>query len=251
MMRRWFAALAAVGMALAGVAAGTAAALAASAPPCTAMNASSRASYTGLQTAVNAAAAGDEVVVGGTCTGTVSVTKNLTITGRANSPTLDGGHGRSVLRIAANVSVTLDKLVITNGSSSLAPNGAGITNMGTVTLQDSTVTGNTGVDGGGIFNDFSGTVILNGSTTVTGNIAANGGGIVNFGTVTMNGGSKVTGNTATSLGGGIDNLGAVTMNGGSNVTGNTAQQGGGIYNRGTLVGAVAEHNVSDNIFPPK
>ncbi|MDR2986157.1 MAG: hypothetical protein LBV34_15080, partial [Nocardiopsaceae bacterium] len=98
--------------------------------------------------------------------------------------------------------------------------------------------------------------------TISNNTAVDGGGIFNgaHDAVTMNGGSKVTGNKAEGSahlegrGGGIFNSGAVTMNRGTKVTGNDAADlGGGIYNNeGTLPGAAAGRNVRnntpDNIF---
>lgn len=271
MMRRWLAALVAVGMAVAGVAA---VAPAASAQPttCSVVNNNTRANYTDLQSAVNAATAGDELVVRGTCTRTAPdtgtlVNKDLTITGRANSPTLSGGGVARVLTIAANVSVTLEKLIIKNGHTT---SGGGINNRGTVTLKNSTVTGNTATvltgNGGGIYTQAPGTVTMNSSNTVTGNSAVNGGGVyILGGMVTMNGGSTVTGNTASrsgnsGLGGGIYMAGAasiVTMNGGSRVSGNVATvRGGGIFisSGSRLVGAVCgrdvRDNTPDNVSPP-
>lgn len=70
--------------------------------------------------------------------------------------------------------------MITNGASG---NGGGNANGGAVTLNDSTITGNT---------------------------ASTGGGIANFGTVTLTDSSSITGNAAKTSGGGIYNL-----NGGS------------------------------------
>ena len=73
---------------------------------------------------------------------------------------------------------------------------------GTVTLNDSTVTGNTAFGlGGGIFiaggsPPFPAPVVTLNDSTVTGNTAgALGGGILNDGTLIQNGTSSVTGNT--------------------------------------------------------
>jgi hypothetical protein len=83
---------------------------------------------------------------------------------------------------------------------------------------------------------------------VSGNTAIEGAGIYNQGTVTVNS-SAVSGNVAQSRGGGIYNdRGTVTLNS-STVTGNTAFQGGGIYNDGgtvTLVDSTVSGNIPDN-----
>jgi predicted outer membrane repeat protein len=121
--------------------------------------------------------------------------------------------------------------------------GGGIdSSSGTVTLVDSTVSGNTA--GFGVFQGFGagigesgGTVTLTRST-VSGNTAVTGGGGISFtGTVTLTN-STVSGNTAGSVGGGgIFNAvqTAVLTLTSSTVSGNTADNGGsGIVSAGTV-----------------
>jgi hypothetical protein len=255
-------------MALAGVAAVAAAASAAPSTSCSVMDTNTRQSYTDLQTAVNAAAEGNELVVRGTCTSRTTIDKNLTITGRGPSPTLHGNQQGSALSISRtptgeNVSVTLDGLSIMNGANSL---GGGISNLrGTVTLVNSTVTGNIG---GGIYDD-GGTVILD-NGNVTRNTApgsnSTGGGIYNAGgvsgcpecgTLILNRSSTVSDNESGGPGGGIFNdLGTVTMNGGGKIIGNAAGgHGGGVFNisgsrvAGAVAGRNVRNNTPDEIFP--
>jgi hypothetical protein len=279
-MRRWIAALIVAGMAGAGVVAAAPAAVAA-APSCLVVDATSDQSYPRVGLAVADAAPGDTLFVKGFCHGFLRITQDLTITGQANGGTKtatldDTGQGVPTLWVVGSgVTVTLNNLVITGGFSNYlggglgniggtltvnnstvtgntfkgnGPGGAGIANQGgTLTLNDTTVTGNTSsAAGGGILNDSGGTVTLNDSTA-SANTAAAGGGIANrSGTVTLHG-STVTGNTAGISGSGIWNeAGTVTLDEGSTVTGNTvtgrsATNGGGIYNfcGATLTGAVA------------
>lgn len=62
-----------------------------------------------------------------------------------------------MLTIDNGVTVRLNSLIITNGS---APSGGGIFNVGTLTLNGSTVTGSTASSpGGGIFNNCGGTLV--------------------------------------------------------------------------------------------
>lgn len=102
-----------------------------------------------------------------------------------------------------------------------------------MTLNGSTVSGNTAAAGGGIYNTSSrsSTVTLTNST-VSGNTAHNsGGGVENLGTLTL-AGSTVSDNRADGKGGGIMNdyfFGTLAMSH-STVSGNTAADGGGIYN---------------------
>jgi CSLREA domain-containing protein len=103
---------------------------------------------------------------------------------------------------AAGVTAEISGLTIQNGSASF---GGGISNGGTLTIDSSTVSGNSAGafgPGGGIFN--GGTMTVNNST-VSGNGAGDGGGILNFGTATLTS-STVSGNTAPSTGGGISNF---------------------------------------------
>jgi len=138
--------------------------------------------------------------------------------------------------------------------------GGGIANDGTLRLEDSVVRDNTasGSGGGGIYNDPTGLLTMNGSSSVRSNIAdsASGGGIYTNGDVFMNDTSSVRGNEADAFGGGINsNDGAVTMNDASTVTGNRANTdddsigtGGGIWDCGTLSGALSDDNVDENFL---
>lgn len=216
------------------------------ATPCQLTNSATTTSYAGLQDAVNAAAGGALLLVSGTCTGTTTISTNLTITGRADplfhrEATLDGAGQGTVLTIEPGTTVTLNTLAITGGNATPATNGyaGGIHNRGTLMLNNSTVSGNTAAAGAGIDND-AGTLTLTDSV-VRGNTARGGGaGIENIdngasSTVTLNGTTAVSGNTADDgYGGGIDNGGTVTLNGTVTVTANTAAYGGGIFNEGTV-----------------
>jgi hypothetical protein len=225
-----------------------------------------------LQDAINSAAAGSRLIVGGTCTGNFSINKNLTLSGPA---ILDGGGVPTQDGVTLNVisgTVVLNNLVIQDGVG-INSLGGGLWNSGQLTLNHSTVTHNTANAIGGVFN--MGQLTLN-SSTVSHNIATNGGGggIFNCGAnpgfqtyglctgapailnldssvvsnniassdgggiendpqaVTTLNGSIVSGNTAGGNGGGIENHGTTTLDI-SSVSGNTGSSGGGIMNNGT------------------
>lgn len=73
--------------------------------------------------------------------------KNLTFVGAGAGQTfLDGGDALLILQIEAGVIVTLRSLTIRNGKTTAF--GGGIENRGTLTLDDVTVTGNQGLQGG-------------------------------------------------------------------------------------------------------
>lgn len=143
-----------------------------------------------------------------------------------------------VVRRALNV--TLDSLTLTGGNAQSDP-GGGINNSGTLTLNQSTLSGNEAKSGGGIYN--SGTLTLN-QCTFAGNSAEDGGGIYNNGTLTLIQ-STIAGNSG-AYGVGIYNTGMLTLIR-STLSGNTGTNGGGISNDGTLT--LADSIVADNSAP--
>jgi hypothetical protein len=160
---------------------------------------------------------------------------DCTVTG--NSANGNGGG----LAVAKNSVALLTGCAIRLNQA--AGNSAGIRNLGTLTLTDCEITGNTARFGGGIQNgdlDLSsggsfpdplpGDLTLD-NTIVSDNNAETGTGIYNYaGTVRLNNGSQVTINPASFYGGGIAN-GATLIVDDSTVSGNTANsQAGGIYN---------------------
>ncbi len=134
--------------------------------------------------------------------------------------------------------------------------GGGIANLGTLTLNSSSVSGNEADVGGGFYVRSGSLTLDNGA--VRNNTALIGGGIYNFqGTLTVAGGS-IVGNRANDIvsgGGGIFNEGSgadVTLSNVSITSNGAAADGGGIFNSlGTLrvinsrVGANAVGNDDD------
>lgn len=178
------------------------------------------------------------------------------LTGPTAGISISGGGKTDVLRVDANVQASLDDLAIIDGDGSA---GGGITNYGTLTVLDCTISGNTtvgngggienfglltmtnstlaknsskllayssapGGDGGALYN--SGTVSLT-NVTVSGNTAYYGGGIDNVGTVTI-GNTIVAGNKTTSAGGGGSDVVGLFSSLGHNLIGDTAGSGGWI-----------------------
>jgi hypothetical protein len=216
--------------------------------------------------AIALAHSGDTVKVApATYTENLTIGKDLKIIGTgATTTVIDGGANGTVIIIAQPTAhVTLSAVTIQNG----VPRngfGAGIFNNGTLTVKNSTISGNHAVSGrasggGGIYN--SGKASINNST-ISGNSAsafgyggeAQGGGIDNdFGTLTINN-STVTGNNASSYysygsGGGIAGSFTVTINN-STVSGNGASShygkayGGGISASATLQNTIVANSPS-------
>jgi len=229
-----------------------------------------------LQAVIDAANPGDTVQVKRVCVGNFTIAKDLTLRGeptrRLRMPVLDANGTGRVLEVSSwDAFVTLVNLKITGGNLVEYGSGAGIDNIGHLTLSRSVVTGNTAWSAAGISNrgdlvmkdssvaentsaayatGFSGsggitsgraghigppggaTLILNGSSSVEDNV---GTGIVNSGGVTiLNGSSSVRGNIG-EIGGINADDGTVTMNDFSSVTGNTGRAAGGVFVHDTFI----------------
>jgi hypothetical protein len=189
--------------------------------------------------AISLASAGDSMrVAAATYKENLSIGFSLRAIGSgARTTIIDGGQTGTVFAISSSSAiVTLSNLTIRNGF--VHNSGGGISNRGTLTINNSTITGNTAFGGnslgfgGGIAN--WGTITVNNST-FTGNAvggvfgAGIGGGIANAGTATVNN-STFSANSASGDGGGIVNEGNLRINN-STISGNKAGlHGGGIFN---------------------
>jgi hypothetical protein len=131
-------------------------------------------------------------------------------------------------------------------NSNFAYDGGGITNFGSLEMNNSTLSGHS-VDfaGGGLLN-INGSAVLNNST-INGNTGFEGGGISNAGTMELSN-STINNNNVYSGGGGIQNnsFGILTINN-STLSGNGSFGGGGIANGGTLT--VTNSTLSGNNAP--
>lgn len=126
-------------------------------PPCTVTNLTRGGTAGTLATAVQAATAGDRLQVKGTCYGSTTIGRDLTIVGKktaaTGTPTLDGNRTGHVLRIGQTATVTIVGLTITHGKAYGAEwpdqSGGGIFSKGELTLRDVRVTGNRARESGG------------------------------------------------------------------------------------------------------
>ena len=208
-----------------------------------------------LTEALSSAISGDTVeLFSGTYTGNFNV-PSVTIEplpGPSSPVVLNGGGvlGLSVIAIEAGVTATVEGLTFTNGDGAW---GGGIYNDGTLTVERSTISGNTASGGsgrhygGGIYN--AGTLTVEGST-ISGNSAPGdaGGGVFNDvgGSVTVES-STISNNTAGYAGGGIYNYAGDFTIDDSTISGNAAAVavGGGIENGGGTLTAVSS-TISNN-----
>jgi hypothetical protein len=271
-------------------------------PSCAVSNTRTHKGYSSLQQAVGAAKAGDTLEVKGTCVGSTTVERDITLRGITNKafpepPILDGAEQGRVLSINGGTT-TIRDLTITGGATTglgggiyvataavldnvlVTGNSAGATQFGggieadgsSLTLIDSTVSGNTAGSSGGIDMFRAKATLIN--STVTGNHATRApssdpdgcgfgdplvlyscaGGIWNYqGTLALVD-STVSGNTAAYRGGGIASYvrfvsgnpvsGLTILSGATSISSNTASdRGGGIWANTTFastsIGVVA------------
>ena len=177
----------------------------------------------------------DATGVSGTITltsGQLLVDKSVTINGAgAEVLALDGNAISRVFEIVGGAkTVSISGLTIRNGQGG---NGGGIENAATVTLtiMNSTLSGNAAGLGGGVFNSGTLTII---NSTFSNNMASQGGGIYNPGsgmlTITN---STFSSNAAPVAGGASFNVGTLQI-ANTTLSDNSSPLGGGVFNMGTL-----------------
>ena len=149
-----------------------------------------------LANLITAANPGDTIQVKGICVGNFTIAKDLNLFGKPTKaepkPTLAGpGTGRVLVvgilgQFVPGLDVKLTGLKVTGGRVVNAV-GAGIINLGNLTLTSSSVTGNATVTsggGGGIYSAIGNLTLI--SSSVSGNSAIGGGGIfLNTGSLTL------------------------------------------------------------------
>ncbi|MBI3248699.1 MAG: thrombospondin type 3 repeat-containing protein [Deltaproteobacteria bacterium] len=157
-------------------------------------------------------------------TGLPVITSTITIAGNSSTITRSSVDAFRIFAIGGGGDLTLQETTVSGG---LAGGGGGVSNHGTLTLTDSTISGNTASGGGGgVYN--SGTLTLTDST-ISGNSTDSysfGGGVSNrYGTATLTD-STISGNTASIGGGGVFNLSSTLTLSRTLIAGNTAAVSG-------------------------
>jgi hypothetical protein len=149
--------------------------------------------------------------------------RNLTLTG-----------GSSFFGLANNGTLSIENSIVSDNT------GSGVSNNGTLSIENSIVSGNTGngvstngtlIIANSTVSDNTGSGVSNGATLIIKNSTISGNqdrGVGNSGTLTIENGT-LSGNSTNNNGGGLSNIGRVTINN-STISGNTAKDGGGISN---------------------
>ncbi len=154
------------------------------------------------------------------------------------------GLGNRVFHVLEDAALELENVEITGGFVT-GNSGGGIYNSGTVSINNSTISGNLEnflIDGGGGIHN-AGTANISNST-ISDNSAFYGGGIYNTGTATISD-SAISGNFSNTSGGGILNRYGIVSISNSNISGNSADfDGAGIYSLGTAT--ISDSTISGN-----
>jgi hypothetical protein len=161
---------------------------------------------------------------------------SLAINGPAAGVTISGNDQSRVILIREGANATMSDLTITGGNGvgatfwdvSIRVGGGILNYRGTLTLINSTVSGNsTPTGGGGIFS-HRGTMIVSDST-ISNNSAVTSGAGINHSSGPLTLSNSTISNNSARFGGGIfTGIATVTITN-STVSGNLAEQGGGIY----------------------
>jgi fibronectin-binding autotransporter adhesin len=203
---------------------------------------------TGAMTLTGCTLSGNTARGGGGAILNASTNTTLTLTGCTvwgNTAAQGGGIDNS-----GGSTVTINAGTVASNSAALKYGGGGIDNLGTMTLSDLTVSGNSSHYGGGGIENV-GTMTLNGVIVASNSATTNGGGILNESTnaiLTMTG-CTLSGNMA-GAGGNILSEGAtLTMTGCIIKTGNASIYGGGLLNDGSaeLVACAIYGNVAPKV----
>jgi hypothetical protein len=175
------------------------------------------------------------ITLGSTLSG---IAINLTIDGSGQSITVDGANSFHILIVNTGATLTLHNLTIAKG---FGIEGGGILNHGTLTVTNTTFSGNSASGSGGGIDNFGALTVAN--STFFGNSAQLSGGIDNVGAQTVTN-STFSDNSAVVGGGGINNepLGSTTLKG----TILAAEPGG---NCGGLI-TDGGYNISDDVSCP-
>jgi predicted outer membrane repeat protein len=203
-----------------------------------------------LRAAIASAGVADTIIFDAALSGgmiylatTLDLTNNVTIDGSAlatpitlSGDTDNNGVGNvGVFYVLPGVTATLDSLNITKGF--VNGFGGGIKSFGTLTVTNSTLSGNSGYYGGGISSSGGSTLTLTHST-LSGNSGTYGGGIYNGGGPLTITDSVLSNNSAANTGGGIyalfNNPFTMMIVNSTLLSNVSATSGGGIFSAGTL-----------------
>lgn len=175
----------------------------------------------------------------------------LVIQGNGNSGDWNGNLFDNVrpFLIEADTTVTINDFLITGGNVLGTERGGGIRNLGHLTINRCSISGNSSELSGGGINNGPGAVMVINDSTIAGNelvgagSGESGGGIQSEGSLKISN-STISGNTSSNDGGGIATFGALVLDS-VTVTGNTVPSGVG---SGLLLGGSGGASLKNSIL---
>ena len=161
-----------------------------------------------------------------------------------NEAVNDGGGG--IINVDGNLELINSQVINNSAKSGGGINNSGVFLGGTLSVTNSTISGNVAsFAGGGIYNaEIKDTVSIDNST-FSDNQASYGGGISNSGAATISS-STISGNAATISGGGIDNYEGKVDVRNSTISNNSAEAGAGLSNTSGVEFSVTSSIVAGN-----
>jgi CSLREA domain-containing protein len=160
---------------------------------------------------------------------TITDASGLSINGQKAKITISGNDAVRVFQVNSGAEVTLARLTVAHGKANGL--GGGMSNDGTLTVLNSTFSGNNASDGGGIEN--LGTLEVTNSTFSNNSSSTAGGAIrISGGTLEVTN-STFSNNSSQQGGGGIENLGTLEVTNSTFSNNSSAQSspgGGAIFN---------------------
>ena len=185
-----------------------------------------------IQTMINNASEGGTVIIPvGSYFETLTVNKNITLTGQGSTFTIlhPGEAGGRVISVGSGYNLTINSLEVTGGSSD---NGGGIDLAGgSLTLNSCLIDHNTATYyGGGVYQSGASGSVTATSSQIDHNVATNydGGGLYVSGSATLSS-TDLTDNQANRHGGGMQLAGSIQLTGGYiNNNHATTGNGGGV-----------------------
>ncbi|MCA9232087.1 MAG: hypothetical protein KDA57_15670 [Planctomycetales bacterium] len=197
-------------------------------------------------------ASGEMLITDAVTIDATSLTSGITIdAGDGTDDIFNTNDGYRIFLIddgtAALIDVEISGLTLTGGDTLAPVNGGAILNRENLVLASSTISGNAGARGGGIYS-YSGTTIINRSTLSGNDSFTGGGGIYQYGgalTVTE---STISGNSA-KLGGGIGVYQSDVSITRSTLSGNSAVLRGGGFNQYQGMATFSHSLITGNTAP--
>ncbi len=194
-------------------------------------------SYTTIQSAINAAAAGSSITI---CAGTfkerLTISKSLTLDGAGATTILDANKSGSAITLTGGATLTVKDMTIKNARTAGISCSSSTLSVSSVTFSSNKASSN----GGGIYAS-SCALTVSGSSFSSNSTSGKGGAIYGTSSSGTIGSSSFTSNKSSSKGGAVALIGGTVTVTGNTFTTNVGSSGGAVY-------LEADNDVTNNTF---